>query len=376
MRKALQASVATASQNGAAPQLQPYRSRGHRDAICAVRLHGQVRTLTRSLEAQAEEMTRPHLARVLVTGATGTLGYNIVNRLAAMHPQTRIQVLLRKPDLELFSSLPNVGQQKVDMSEMERFSEAVMDFHPNAIIHCAASGVRPCNISWFDVIDLNVSATVQLFRASCEIPDCHFINISTGLVYDSQDRPCREGDPIHTLHPYGASKAASDCLLLAGADRLRRQLTVIRPFSFTGLHDGGNRLFPSLLQSALVGQDFSMSPGTQLRDFCAVQDVAEAVCMLLETGTPSSRSIFNVGSGRSVPLKEIVLDVIEQLGISVRLHCGSLPFHPHEPMHLVADICRMRELGWQPRTNLAYAVWQLAQTQFPGLQVQRPEQFL
>ena len=106
--------------------------------------------------------------------------------------------------------------------------------------------------------------------------------MSTGLVYGEQSRPCREGDPIDTLHPYGASKAAADCLLRAGAERLKRHLTVLRPFSFTGLHDGGDRLFPSLLRSALKGEPFSMSAGTQIRDFCAVQDVAEAVCLVLE----------------------------------------------------------------------------------------------
>jgi UDP-glucose 4-epimerase len=321
-------------------------------------------------------MTHPHLARVLVTGASGTLGYNIVSHLAATHPRTRIQTLVRRPDPHLFAAYPNVGQQKVDMNEIGRFTEAALDFHPNAIVHCAATGVRPSKISWFDVIDMNVTATVQLFRASCEIPDCHFVHVSTGLVYQSQDRPCHEGDPIDTLHPYGASKAASDCLLRAGADRLKRHLTVVRPFSFTGLHDGGDRLFPSLLRSASSGAPFSMSPGTQLRDFCAVQDVAEAICLILETGTAPSTNIYNIGSGRSIPLKDIVTDTIAQLGISIDMRFGDLPFHPQEPMHLVADIARMENLGWKPRTSLPYAVWQLAQTQYPELHVKKPEQFL
>ena len=320
-------------------------------------------------------MVRSHLERVLVTGATGTLGYNIVNHLAATHPKTRVQALLRKPDYRLFSEFANVGQQKVDMSDIARFTEAALDFHPNAIVHCAASGVRPSRISWFDVIELNVSATLQLFRASCEIPDCHFIHVSTGLVYDAQTRPCHEGDPIDTLHPYGASKAASDCLLRAGASRLERNLTVVRPFSFTGLHDGGDRLFPSLLRSAATKQTLDLSPGTQLRDFCAVQDVAEAITRILEEGGHSAHNIYNVGSGRSIELKEIVLDVVQQLGLDVELNFGALSFHPHEPMHLVADIGRMQELGWSPRTNLAYAVWQLAKTQFPELQVREPEQY-
>lgn len=317
-------------------------------------------------------MTRPHLARVLVTGASGTLGYNIVRHLAASHPRTRVQVLLRTPNQALFAELPNVGQQKADLADLPRFTEAMLDFQPNAIIHCAATGVRPSRISWFEVIQLNVAATLELFRASGEIADCHFIHVSTGLVYDAQERPCHEGDPIDTLHPYGASKAAADCLLRAGADRLHRHLTIVRPFSFTGLHDGGDRLFPSLLRAAVERRPFPMSPGTQLRDFCAVQDVAEAICTILEQSTEPERNIFNLGSGRSISLREIVEDVCGQLALEVDLRFGELPFHPHEPMQLVADIRRAETLGWRPHTNLAYAVWQLARTLYPELCLKEP----
>ena len=319
-------------------------------------------------------MIRSHLARVLITGASGTLGYNITRYLAREHPRTRIHVLLRKPDQQLFAEFSNVAQQKADLAQLPRFTEAMLDFQPNAIIHCAATGVRPERISWFEVIERNVTATLELFRASSEIPDCHFIHVSTGLVYDAQhlDRPCHEGDPVDTLHPYGASKAAADVLLRAGADRLRRHLTIVRPFSFTGLHDGGGRLFPSLLRAAVEGHPFPLSPGDQLRDFCAVQDVAEGIGKILELSTEPSRNIINLGSGRSVPLREIVTDVCRQLSLSVDLRFGELPYHPHEPMHLVADIGLARALGWRPRTNLAYAVWQLARTMYPELQTKEP----
>lgn len=320
-------------------------------------------------------MPRPHLARVLVTGATGTLGYNVVRLLGALHPESRVHILMRTLDETLFHDLPNVDLELVDMADFAHLTRAVHAFRPNAIIHCAASGVRPSGIGWFEQIHLNVSATVALFHASCEILDCHFIHISTGLVYGEQDRPCREGDAVDTLHPYGASKAAADCLLRAGAERLKRHLTVVRPFSFTGIHDGGDRLFPSLLRAAVNGQPFPMSPGTQMRDFCAVQDVAQAIVMLLEEGTFPGRDVFNLGSGLSVSLRGIVGSVCRQLGLEVELQLGALPFHPLEPRTLVADIHRARSLGWQPRTNLAYAVWQLAQTQFPELTVRQPEQF-
>jgi nucleoside-diphosphate-sugar epimerase len=282
---------------------------------------------------------------------------------------------MRTLDHELFADLPNVTLEQVDMADTPGVVRAVSDFQPNAIIHCAASGVRPSKIGYFDFVDLNVAATMHLFRASCEIEGCHFINISTGLVYGSQERPCREGDPVNTLHPYGASKAAADCLLRAGAERLGRHLTIIRPFSFTGLHDGGDRLFPSLLRCALEHKPFGMSPGTQLRDFCAVQDVVDAIALVLEEGEQVSRDIFNVGSGLSVSLGRIVHQVARQLELEVEIQLGARPFHPLEPNHLVADISRTQSLGWQPKINLAYAVWQLARSRFPELAVTEPEQF-
>jgi dTDP-glucose 4,6-dehydratase len=224
---------------------------------------------------------------------------------------------MRKPDPALFADLANVDWRQVDIGDTKELTKAVLDFQPSAIIHCAASGVRPSKIGWFDLIRLNVSAAIALFEASCEIDRCHFIHISTGLVYGEQDRPCREGAPIDMLHPYGASKAAADCLLRAGAERLKRHLTVIRPFSFTGLHDGGDRLFPSLLLAAQNGESFSMSAGTQIRDFCAVQDVAAAVCLILEEGTLPGRDVFNIGSGQSISLRGIVGSVCRQLGLDV-----------------------------------------------------------
>jgi nucleoside-diphosphate-sugar epimerase len=319
-------------------------------------------------------MSQSHLDRVLITGASGTLGYNVVRYLGVKYPSMSLRILMRKPDHALFDDLPNVTLEQVDMLETTVMMKAVSDFQPDAIVHCAASGVRS-SIDYFDLIELNTSATIRLFRASCALERCHFINISTGLVYGDQSRPCREGDPVNTLHPYGASKAAADCMLRAGAERLQRQLSIIRPFSFTGLHDGGNRLFPSLLRAAAEGRPFQMSKGTQVRDFCAVQDVAEAVCLILEGGEQPSQDIFNVGSGRSISLGRLVRSVCNQLALNVDICFGAIPLHPLEPSHMVADISHAQAIGWRPKTNLAYAVWQLARSQFPQLAVAQPEEY-
>lgn len=321
-------------------------------------------------------MIKRHLQRVLITGVSGTLGYNLVRHLGINQPDVQLHVLMRKLDHQLFADLPNVVLEQVDLTDSEQLMKSVADFLPNAIIHCAASGVRPSKTDYFHLVDVNVTATLRLFQASCAIDGCHFIQISTALVYAPQERPYREHDPFDTLHPYGASKAAADFLLRAAAARLDRHLTIVRAFSFTGLHDGGSRLFPSLLQCALDHQPFGMSPGTQLRDFCAVQDVVEAITLVLENGEQPSRDVLNVGSGLSVPLRDIVNSVAQQLGLEVEIQLGARSFHPFEPNNLVADITHAMSYGWRPKINLAYAVWQLARTRFPELAVIEPKQYL
>jgi UDP-glucose 4-epimerase len=118
-----------------------------------------------------------------------------------------------------------------------------------------------------------------------------------------------------------------------------------------------------------------MSSGMQIRDFCAVQDVAEAVCLILEEGTLPGRDVFNIGGGQSLALRTIVGSVCRQLGLDMDIRLGEMPLHPYEPMNLVADIHLAESLGWKPRINLAYAVWELARTQFPDLRVNQPEQY-
>jgi UDP-glucose 4-epimerase len=292
-----------------------------------------------------------------------------------MDSENMILVPLRNPHNVQFAQLPNVRIVHVDLQDAEQTKLLIDEFAPATIVHCAASGVRPARPHWFEMLSFNVTATLRLFEASCQLPECHFIYISTGLVYREQLRPMTEGDPIGSLHPYGASKAAADHLLQAAAAEFGRRLTILRPFSFTGLHDGGNRLFPGLLNAANTRVPFRMSAGEQIRDFCTVQDIAEAVETVihrLDQGEASGVEVFNLGSGDALSIRNIVTKVIDQIDLDVDLRFGELACALNEPPFLVADITKAQTIPWTPRTNLAFAVWELAQSAFPSLTVRRP----
>lgn len=283
--------------------------------------------------------------RVLLTGSTGTLGRNLVRLLQA---QPEVELLLPgRADLE--NPLPPA----------------------DILIHAAANGLRYPRPPFSEMAEFNVAATLRLFESA---PAAHFVFISSGLAYKPQGRPLTEEDPLESLNPYAATKAAADLLLRSAASSAGRRLTVVRPFSFTGLDDGGGRLFPALLEAALHKRPFPMSPGGQIRDFCAVQDVAAGVWAAALRGPDPPVEVFNIGSGIPASIKGIVEDVCQALSLAVELRFGDRPYPPQEPMHLVADTAKAsRLLGWRAQTDLSYAVWQLAQTQFPDLKVRCPQ---
>jgi nucleoside-diphosphate-sugar epimerase len=117
-----------------------------------------------------------------------------------------------------------------------------------------------------------------------------------------------------------------------------------------------------------------LTDGKQVRDFCAVQDIARAVVTCVEREPKKNIEKFNLGSGQQVPLREMIEQVCEAIGLKTKLEFGKVKRNPLEPSYLVADISHARkELDWEPRIPLAEAVWELAQEVAPQLKLKRPE---
>jgi nucleoside-diphosphate-sugar epimerase len=312
---------------------------------------------------------------VLLTGASGTLGRNFLE-LVGHREDVSVLAVLRQESRQL-APLPSVEVVRVDGLDRATLARVARAFEPTCIVHCAATGMEFPRTEWFELIRFNVDLTVDLCECAAALPGCEFIFVSTGLAYRSAPRPLAEDDAIDTQHPYGASKAAADILVRAAAAEFGVPLTILRPFSFTGLGDDRSRLFATLLRAAEAGQPVELSPGTQVRDHCSARDIAAGIVRAVETGhdVKHRARIFNLGSGRDLPLRPLIEGVVAELGLEVPLRFGARPFARFEPLHLQADIrLAGRELGWAPRHNLAHAVWELARESFPGLSVRMPRE--
>ncbi|MEI6051860.1 MAG: NAD(P)-dependent oxidoreductase [Opitutaceae bacterium] len=314
--------------------------------------------------------------RILLTGASGTLGRNFLD-LIGNNPNYEICSLLRI-ESRTVRSYQSVLERRADLLDRVSVTKVVEDFRPDTIVHCAATGMEFPKTEWFDLLRFNVDFTVNLCESASRIGISHFVYISTGLAYKPMDRPLNEDDPLDTLHPYGSSKAAADLLLRAAAFEFGVPLTVLRPFSFTGLGDDRNRLFPSILRAASLGKRMDLTSAHQSRDHISARDVARGVLASIQN-VPETLAprIYNLGGGSSLTVRSLVEGVVSELNIPVELRFGAKALGRFEPGHLVADFSRARkELGWIPTHRLSHAVFELSKESFPDLNLSEPKELI
>jgi UDP-glucose 4-epimerase len=304
--------------------------------------------------------------RVALTGASGMLGRAIIKQLAG-RSDISFLALYRA---NLPESSERIINRIVDLDQPEEIEHALHEFGPTVLIHAAATGMQQPRPGEATLRKVNVELPARLAEAASALDGCHFVQISSGLAYKDQGRLLREDDPLGTTHSYGASKAEAEKRLESIAQDRHLHLTILRPFSFTGEGDFGTRLFPSLLRSALERKPFEMSAGNQVRDHASVNDIARGAIAAALTRSDDQVRVFNLGSGDTRNLRELVLSVVHALNIDVDLRFGAREYSPHEQMFMAADVTRAsRELGWKPKEKIAQAVWELARSSFPSLKI-------
>ena len=168
--------------------------------------------------------------RVLVTGANGQLGYDIVRLLS------ELDITCRGVDIE-----------ELDITDAEAVSAYVANYAPTHIVHCAAyTAVDRAESEPEKAMLVNVTGTKNL-AAAAKNAGARFMYFSTDYVYGGGgNEPFTVTSPTAPLNKYGETKLMGE---QAAAEELEgdnaltpalwQRLTVVRTSWVFGLH-GGN----------------------------------------------------------------------------------------------------------------------------------------
>ncbi len=146
--------------------------------------------------------------RILVTGACGMLGRDLVEVLSKKHKVVGLDVKSPKSKVQSPKSVKFV---EADIANKEEIIEAICDVKPEVVIHAAAyTDVDGCEKNKDLAYKVNSTGT-QNVALACKRCNAVMAYISTDFVFDGEEkRPYLENDKPNPLSVYGKSKLAGE----------------------------------------------------------------------------------------------------------------------------------------------------------------------
>jgi nucleoside-diphosphate-sugar epimerase len=245
--------------------------------------------------------------RIFITGGAGFIGTTLARQLVDENEVVALDNLhrdaLSATDL---ADHPNFTLHEADVLD----SEAVRELAGGAthIVHCAAiAGVDTVLASPVRTMRVNLIGTYNVLEAAVATEDTleRLIDFSTSEVFGTHAYNVREGQ-VSTIGSvgearwtYAVSKLAGEHMAHAYHDELRVPTVTVRPFNVYGPGQIGGGAIRAFIEAALAGNDLTVrGDGAQIRAWCYVDDMVEAVRLCLEHPNAIGQS-FNIGNPRS-----------------------------------------------------------------------------
>jgi len=281
--------------------------------------------------------------RILLTGASGFIGRNLLASLAAQDTRHTIVAVSRHRPQDL---PPGVEWNHADMAQAG-WTRALPAEGCDAIVHLAQSQhYRDFPARVVDLVDVNVTATVELADWAASHRVRRFLFASTGNVYGTQKGVHDEQDTCAPDSMYAASKLCGEILLKPFSQSM--DVVVMRLF---GVYGPGqtNALMPAVIQQFFAGNPITLGGGVGVMfNPIYVGDCCSVMSGLLVAAVDGYRT-FNVGGPEVVDLKDVALLLEEATGRRASIRITDDP-----PKYLVGSVERLRRLVHLERqTSLA-----------------------
>lgn len=251
--------------------------------------------------------------RALVTGSTGCLGRNLVERLvAAGH-----HVVATGRNNAVGEKLRALGVdfRAADIADVTSLMEAAKGCE--TVFHCAALA-SPWG-AYEEFHHANVRGTSAVIAATLS-NHASLVHVSTPSVYyDFRDRfEIDEHDPLplRQANHYASTKLEAEMLVDKAVGSVGLRAVTLRPRAIFGPYD--TALFPRVLAASANGRVPLVGGGRNLVDVSCVSNVVDAMLLAAEKATELSGRKYNITNGEPVMLRHLLAFAFERLGIPFR----------------------------------------------------------
>lgn len=258
---------------------------------------------------------------VLLTGATGFVGRQVLRALADRGVRVRVVVrdgkqhkLANWEAIETVVATPNLFAENADW-----WADVCKGI--DIAIHVAWYAEPGEYLQSAKNLDC-LTGTLNLARGAVQASVRRFIGIGTCIEYDLNGGVLSVDTPLRPLTPYAGAKAATFIALSSWLLQQHVEFAWCRLFYLFGEDEDPRRLVPYLRAKLAAGESAELSSGNQIRDFL---DVCEAGRMIVETALGNEQGPVNICSGTPITVRQLAEQVADEYGRRDLLKFGVRP---------------------------------------------------
>ncbi len=253
-----------------------------------------------------------------------------------------------------------------DIRDVKFLEKVFKKEKPDKVIHLAAmAGVRYSLSNPALYADVNVMGTTYLLDLAVKYGVKNFLYASSSSVYGNNKKlPFAESDSVDTpISPYAATKKATELMAHVYSHIHGLPTTGLRFFTVYGPWGRPDMALFTFTQDILAGRTIKVyNHGKMTRNFTYIDDIVSGILTCLDVypdaqrgraNTPIAR-VMNIGGDKEEKLTRFIEVIEENVGKKAKKKL--LPIQPGDVPSTVADIRKLRKLGWKPTTRIELGI--------------------
>jgi len=308
--------------------------------------------------------------KALITGVRGFVGKYLADHLLLQGIEVWGTSREESPLLCLENG--NVKIVKNDLDSEEEILNLLQTVTPDYIFHLA--GQSNVKKSWEDkegTFYANVNKTIFLLDACVryqqEKPQMRLLTVGSSEEYgrvESHEIPIKESTPLRPMSPYGASKAAVSMLIQQYHKAHGLNVIHARPFNHIG--PGQSEGFVTTdfakqiveIERGQLSTTISVGDLSSERDFTDVRDIVVAYHLIIQKGEKGE--IYNVCSGESIPIKEVLNYFLSFSQKKVNVYIDESKFRPIEFKKYYGSSEKIKnDSGWKVKQSVEQSLHEI-----------------
>lgn len=310
--------------------------------------------------------------KILVTGAAGFIGSNLVRQLLINGKQVIgidnfdefYDINLKRANLEDILPSPRFTLYEGDIRDKKFLTDVFSNFAPDCVVHLAArAGVRPSIADPALYYDVNVNGTLILLEVMRECGISNLVFASSSSVYGNNKKtPFSEFDNVdNPISPYAATKKAGELLCYTYYHLYNFNVYCLRFFTVYGHNQRPEMAIQQFGRFIKEGKPITMyGDGSTRRDYTYIDDIVAGIIASIER--VKGYEIINLGNHDTVALLDLINLVAETVG--KRALILQEPIQPGDVEITYADITKAAKLlGYKPQYSIKEGLKQMFSNQ-------------